>query len=202
MAVPPEGPVVPEAAPRRDWNAAAAVIAALIGLLALVVSGYTAMLQRQQVRAEVWPYLQTGISPSQRTLSLENKGVGPAMIRGVEVRVDGRVQRDWRAVFVALGLPDLANTPYSTINGVVLAPGDKVQQLAFRDADDFVRFYREYPRIQMRLCYCSALEECWRYDETRPDRGREREMLDRCPPAGPDEFADNRLATDVKAAVR
>lgn len=203
MDAPEASPVPSGPAPsRRDWNAMAAVIAALIGLLALAVSGYTAMLQRQQVRAEVWPYLQTGISPSQRMLSLENKGVGPAMIRGVEIYVDGRVQRDWPGVFTALGLPDLAGTPYSTINGVVLAAGDRVQQLSFKDTDAFVRFYAQYPRIQMRLCYCSALQECWQFDERRPDRGRERQLIDRCPAPGPDEFVDNRLALDVEAALR
>ena len=199
----PTGPDAPGPAPvRRDWNAAAAIIAALIGLLALLVSGYTAMLQRQQVRAEVWPYLQSGISPSQRTLSMENKGVGPAMVRGIEIYVDGRPQRDWQAVFTALGLPELANTPYSTLNGVVLAAGDRVQQLSFKDADAFVRFYAQYPRIQINLCYCSALQECWQYDERLADRGRDREPVDRCPAPGPNEFVDNRLALDVETAVR
>jgi len=42
---------------RRDWNGVSAVIAALIMLPALCVSGYTAWLQRQQVRAQVWPRL-------------------------------------------------------------------------------------------------------------------------------------------------
>ena len=189
-------------APRRDWNAVAAIIAALIGLLALLVSGYTAVLQRQQVRAEVWPYPQPGISPSQRALSLENKGVGPAMIRSVQVYVDGKVQPDWAQVFHALGLSDLAGTPYSTINGVVLAAGDRIQQLKFKEPADFVRFYENYPRLQLRLCYCSALQECWIYDERRPDRGLERPSVGQCPATGPDEFGDNRLALDVESAVR
>ena len=34
----------------RNWDALAAIIAALIGAFALVVSGYTAYLQRTQVR--------------------------------------------------------------------------------------------------------------------------------------------------------
>jgi hypothetical protein len=47
-----------EAAPvgkrRRDWDAFAAVIASFIGFLALAVSAYTAYVQRQQLRAQVW----------------------------------------------------------------------------------------------------------------------------------------------------
>src|SRR5689334_17738839 len=88
----------------RDWNGVSAVIAALIGLLALCVSGYTAYIQRQQVRAQVWPYLEPGISGSKRELLLFNKGVGPAIIEGVQVLVDGKPQRNWNAVFRALGL--------------------------------------------------------------------------------------------------
>ena len=41
----------------RDWNAFSAVVAVLVGLLALLVSGYTAHIQKEQVRAQVWPYL-------------------------------------------------------------------------------------------------------------------------------------------------
>lgn len=198
----PDTPVPVPERPRRDWNAVAAIIAALIGLLALVVSGYTAMLQRQQVRAAVWPYPQPGISPSLRKLTLGNVGVGPAMIRGVHVYVDGKPQRDWPAVFGALGLADLANTPYSTTNGVVLPAGGVIQKLAFRDDASFARFYAQYPRLQMHLCYCSALDECWHYDERRADRGRQRQAVDACPAPGPDEFTDNRLAIDVEEAMR
>jgi uncharacterized membrane protein YebE (DUF533 family) len=42
----------PVAKPGRKWDAYAAVIASFIGLLALAGSGYTAYVQRQQVRAQ------------------------------------------------------------------------------------------------------------------------------------------------------
>lgn len=178
---------------RRDWNALAAVIAALIGLLALTVSGYTAWLQRQQVRAEVWPYLQTGISPSQKVMSLENKGVGPALIRSVRLFVDRKPQRNWPETFDALGLSDMRDQPQSTINGVVLAPGDVIQQMSFTDAGRFARFYAQYARIELMICYCSALGECWLYDERAEDRGRRRVPVAQCPASDADEFIDNTL---------
>ena len=44
---PNPGEAVPAAAERRiRWDALAAVIAALVGLLALIVAGYTAYIQR------------------------------------------------------------------------------------------------------------------------------------------------------------
>ena len=63
-----------------------ALIATFVGLCALCVSGYTAYMQRQQVRAMVWPILEFESSNDPNIhLSLTNKGVGPAIIRNVEV---------------------------------------------------------------------------------------------------------------------
>lgn len=180
---------------RRDWNALAAVIAALIGLLALCVSGYTAWIQRQQVRAEVWPYLQTGISPSQRQMNLSNKGVGPATVKRVKLFVDGKPQHGWPEAFDALGLHDLRNTPASTINGIVISPDESIQQINLPDAETFARFYRQYPRIQLAICYCSALDECWIYDERAESAEARRRPVATCPALDADEFRDNRLAS-------
>lgn len=175
----------------RDRDGSAAVIASLIGLLALCVSGYTAWLQRQQVRAQVWPYLETGISPSNRHILLVNKGVGPARIRSLQVFVDGKPQRDWRAVYEALGLGARPLPPWSTANGVVLPAGERLQQLAFLDAGEFAAFQAQYPRIQLKVCYCSALNECWLLDERIADPTGQTREVGACPAHGPDEFADN-----------
>lgn len=54
-----------------------AAVATLIALLAVAVSAYTAYVQRQQVRAQVWPILEvnSGNEPELR-LWIANKGVG------------------------------------------------------------------------------------------------------------------------------
>jgi hypothetical protein len=186
-------PLEPRPSRHRDWNALSAVIASLIGLLALCVSGYTAWIQRQQVRAEVWPYLQTGISPSQREMNLSNKGVGPATVKRVKMFVDGKPQRGWPEAFDALGLGDLKDTPASTINGVVLSPGESIQQINLPKTEDFARFYERYPRIQLAICYCSALDECWMYDEREKSAESRRQPVAACPAADPDDFGDRRL---------
>ena len=180
---------------RTESNAVAAVIAALIGLLALGVSGYTAMLQREQVRAEVWPYLQPGITIEQGSMaiSLENKGVGPALVGGLRVYVDGQPQRKWPDVFDALGLSDLRDTPASTVNGTVIARMETIQQVGLSDAADFQRLLDEYPRMALVLCYCSTLGDCWLLDERERRPEYRRGQVDTCPARGPDEFIDNAL---------
>ena len=143
--------VVPSIVPqrRREWDGVAAVIAALVGLLALCVSGYTAYVQRQQVRAQVWPYLETGLSPSKQELTLVNKGVGPALIRSVQIFVDDKPLHDWDAVYAALGLKYAQRPPYSTINGVVISAGERIDQVVFKDADSFNLYVRQAKRVSV-----------------------------------------------------
>ncbi len=186
---------------RVEWNAVAAVIAALIGLLALVVSSYTALLQREQVRAEVWPYLQTVITIDQGGLvvGVENKGVGPALVGGLRIYVDDKPQRGWPDVFDALGLPDLRETRGSTVNGVVIAPGERIQQIGLDDAADFQPLLDRYPRMAMVVCYCSTLGDCWLLDERERRPEHRRTQIDACPARGADEFIDNALVPPATA---
>src|SRR5437899_9397323 len=62
---------VPEQTEMRRASRYDAVIATLVGLCALCVSAYTAYVQRQQVRAAVWPILEfdSGNGPIHFTLA-------------------------------------------------------------------------------------------------------------------------------------
>jgi hypothetical protein len=85
---------VPEKKETRGASRYDAVIATFVGLLALCVSAYTAYIQRQQVRATVWPILEFDSSNSPDIhFTLANKGVGPALIRHVMVKVDDKPVR-------------------------------------------------------------------------------------------------------------
>ncbi len=179
---------------RRDWDGVAAVIAAFVGLLALCVSGYTAYLQRQQVRAQVWPYLEPGMSGSKREVILFNKGVGPAIIRSVKILVDGKPQRNWSTVFAALGISYDHHIPYSTINGVVISANDRIEQLVFPTTDDFNLYAHQVSRVDLKLCYCSSLGECWTYDGSAKLPGDIYQPVAKCPARGADEFLDNENA--------
>ena len=64
---------VPEEKVKRGASRYDAIIATFVGLCALCVSGYTAYMQRQQVRAAVWPILQFGSSNGPIQFTLDNK---------------------------------------------------------------------------------------------------------------------------------
>jgi hypothetical protein len=175
----------------RGWDAFGVIVASLIGLLALLVSGYTAWVQRQQVRAEVWPYLSLAYQDPLRRLTVFNKGMGPAIVRDVRVTVDGKPQPDWAHVFEALGLSGLDAEP-STLAGTVLSPGDVLSVQQFGRSEDYARFRQAMDaHVLVDVCYCSTLGDCWQFeDRHRPDKPRV-QPVDACsaPPAE-DAFRD------------
>ncbi|HWU75848.1 MAG TPA: hypothetical protein VN043_05045 [Rhodanobacter sp.] len=181
--------------PTRHWDGVAAIMAALIGLLALGVSGYTAYIQRQQVRAQVWPYLIAGNNDLEQSLIVYNKGVGPAIVRSAQIRVDGKPQKDWNHVLAALGLPP-HHYIQSTLNPDVLSPGEQVQTIRFPENDRWRGFRAAaINRMTMDICYCSTLEECWVYSDRHPvgDKGSTPLVrpVDQCPSLPPAEVFDN-----------
>jgi len=166
----------------RNWDALAAVVAALIGLMALLVSGYTAYVQRQQVRAQVWPYLLVGYADREHARIVYNKGVGPALVRSVQVLVDGKPLPDWEHVMSALGGASKASYTQSTLANNVLTSGEKLEVLIVQGDDDYRHFREEsLNRAAMRICYCSTLEDCWMYDDERPKDQPRSQPIDRCP---------------------
>ena len=174
----PDEPDVASAKRGVRWDAFAAIIASLVGLLALVVAGYTAYIQRQQVRAQVWPYLIGGNSGHGTELIWVNKGVGPAIVHGVQVTIAGKPQRDWNMVLASVGLASAAYHQ-SFLNGNVVSPGETIHWMQFsnsRDYANFMRFARR-PEFRIHICYCSTLGDCWRTGFG----GTERQSVGKCP---------------------
>jgi hypothetical protein len=88
----------PHAKPRsRHRDLLAALVSGFVGFVALATSTYNVYLQRQQVRAQVWPYLVLGADWGHEgfTLGVTNRGVGPAAVKRVTVTVDGKLVEDW-----------------------------------------------------------------------------------------------------------
>lgn len=149
------------------------IIATLVGVCALTVSGYTAYIQRQQVRAAVWPILEYNSSnePEIR-FNLDNKGVGPAIIRHVRVNVDGQPVRNWYEALQKLLGPGHHPFSESNMSGHVLSPGESMNILVPHDRDGsqlpfdksnplWQELDKDRARISVEICYCSTLDECW-----------------------------------------
>jgi hypothetical protein len=153
---------------RRDWDALAAVIAAFIGLLALAVSAYTAYVQREQLRAQVWPHLtieSSNVDPDS-AWHVTNVGTGPARVTAMRVVVDGVPATTWYDVTKAAGYRSGEGVTRSYISRAIIPAG---KQVIFarpdRGESSQVRFKDLLPdgkhTLHVTLCYCSVLGDCW-----------------------------------------
>ena len=149
------------------------IIATLVGVSALFVSGYTAYVQRQQVRAAVWPILAYSTSNDPMIkFTVDNKGVGPAIVRHVVVKVNDQPVHDWREALDKLLGPGPYRFTASTISGHVFSAGESMDLLQPHDFDNApltveknaplrTALDRERFRLEVEICYCSTLGECW-----------------------------------------
>jgi len=150
-----------------------ALIATFVGVCALCVSGYTAYVQREQVRAAVWPILEyeTSNSPDIH-FTVSNKGVGPAIIENVIVRVDGQPVKNWRQVMEKLRGHMEYRGAESDISGHVFSAGESMVVFTPHDDNDnpfnfdrsnplWIKMNEERNRVSVEICYCSTLGECW-----------------------------------------
>ena len=165
--------VVPEQRTTRGASRYDAVIATFVGLCALCVSGYTAYMQRQQVRAMVWPILEFDSSNDPNIhLTLANKGVGPAIIRHVIVKVDGQPVSDWIEALEKLARSGKSGYSESDMSGRVLSAGESMTiftpwspdggPIAYDKSNPlYVQMNKDRERIAVEICYCSTLGDCW-----------------------------------------
>jgi hypothetical protein len=176
---------------RRDYDAYAAVIASLIGLVALLLSGYTAYVQRQQLRAQVWPHLELANSTGNLKLYLGNDGTGPARVTAFRVTVQNKAVKTWGDVVRGLGHdPDKAGITWTSVNGRVFPSGREMLEIAAPVNEASRPMFRDLLMgdrpFTMTVCYCSVLNECWvsRYGGRLPN---EKDLPDDTCPITPDQ---------------
>jgi hypothetical protein len=165
--LPPSSSEAQNASVKRGirWDALAAIIASFVGLLALIVAGYTAHIQRQQVRAQVWPYLEirTFNGLGYYKLVAFNKGVGPLVVQSVQVLAAGKPVPDWETLDRLLGFEPKGGVVGASLNKTVLAPGGQIPWLIFQNAADVDAFAADWARshVVARVCYSSTLGDSW-----------------------------------------
>jgi hypothetical protein len=153
--------------------------AMLVALSSLGIALYEARMTREHDKLSVWPYVGTyhTMTDSGTSFEVQNVGIGPAVVRSFQLRVDGKRRRDWGDVLGALGVPSLEGVPnyYSSFGrGTVILPGKQIR-LFYIGAGNAARvFHREAgPRMVARVCYCSLYQDCWVVEDSASTEPRE-----------------------------
>lgn len=143
------------------------VCAIVAAIAAVVVAAYETRINREYQRLSVWPRLQQSNSfvpgePYLRTVS--NVGVGPALIRSVQISVDGAPRRAWGEIIQALVGRPVGGHVYSSLNaGAVVVPGKDINVLQIPPGEEAKLFWEQTqtPRLSIQICYSSLYGESW-----------------------------------------
>ena len=122
-------------------------------------------------------------------VTLNNSGVGPALIDRFEVRYKGVLYTDEGALLRACcaeaylkskksGHPQVF---YSNISGLILSARQDFYPITIKPDKDGLDLYNAFNRVRdgddltYHACYCSVLNECWEtnFDHKRPQPVKE-----------------------------
>lgn len=172
---------------RFRFDLLVALLALLISGVAAGSSAYQTYVIRKQFSATVWPYATFITSSSTDRyfeLDVSNVGIGPALIFNAVITRDGRVIKRpsgpnaQPAIAAAIDAERIeakadedaakahvhgtesmtASTIYA---GDVIAAGTKLELLRVEGKFLTRRVLADVRRIDLTLCYCSLLGDCW-----------------------------------------
>lgn len=172
-----------------------AICALVSSIIAVFVAWDQAKIMRLQQRAEVWPLLQIeqvtdadGETLSY-ALSIENAGVGPALIERYVVAIPGgdpAISEDLVAFSSYMMAPEMGagRRNSRSLDDRVLRQGDGVDvfRIFWPQTDERLALMlervdlfttRQAAPAVVFICYCSILEECWVESSESDSRPRE-----------------------------
>ncbi|MEO0467056.1 MAG: hypothetical protein AAF216_10990 [Pseudomonadota bacterium] len=178
-------------------------IPAIVGIVIACFALYAALNEadsvRKQQEAAVWPHLQVDRSNMSTdtdvglTVTVRNRGIGPARVRSARMFLDGEEVLSWSALFSKLHPETEGFFPRtdSYVGQSVLSPQQDVvvidlQTSIYRDFDlsemDHVTSEEELKQLivslrgafnedslEFRLCYCSFFNDCWQVNNVQRD---------------------------------
>ena len=189
--------------PHRVGHRTADIIVAgaaiLLSLLSLVIAVKHGQIMKDLVSANSWPLLkaETGNVDQGKpviTLSVENVGVGPAIVKNFYAEYRGRrfTEGDFILLFCCGKVPRLPNNQFgpedvvtSSVDSTVIKSGESRDLVRLergpRNESVWNRLNQERFKVRYGACYCSVLGQCWESDLT----GINPREVKSCPVASP-----------------
>jgi hypothetical protein len=144
-----------------------AACALLVSSLATAASWWQTRVIQQQLSAQVWPYVSVsaGMNNDVVQFTVENDGLGPAVIRNASISVDGKMQPSFIAVMHAIVGPNMVRRKprgerialaiSSVSPGSVLRVGDPLVVFSLTSKHFARPFLLGLARADTRICYCA-----------------------------------------------
>lgn len=164
-----------------------AISAIVISLATLCVYIYQARimihqaeLMQSQQHFSVWPHVESSTSVSSKNgvpveafLEVENKGIGPAIVKKIEVRLNGKIIKNNQLVPTLLGT-DTLNVSTSAVENRVIAPGEKIRAFYLTDSQLILKLATiiQKQKFEYIICYCSVYDDCWTSNGTKVVAGK------------------------------
>jgi hypothetical protein len=149
-------------------------VAVFIALTSLAITLYEARVTREHDRMSVWPRLYQESSDSAGIYDrvITNVGLGPALVKSFEVRLDDTRRTSWKPVVSSL-LAGANQNPgffFSHVGaGTVILPGHTIHVLTIVGRDFSSLAIAQDHRLVSQLCYCSLYDECWTGSSNRAE---------------------------------
>jgi hypothetical protein len=165
----------------RGLDIVLGVSAVVISMISMFLAIQHGRVMEKMVQASTWPYVEAGYSTGNSdgsphvTVWVINKGVGPARVDSVEVFYEGVAQSDPQELLRSILKPSDPSRHFRVIQSDVIQGVLSSRELVNvvdldpRDYDpaDYSRVQKAIQKLQMRVCYCSVLEECSVIDTRR-----------------------------------
>ena len=144
---------------------AVAATAFFVSVCSLFIYIYQSKIMADQQQVAVWPRVQWSRSNVEGfQFNVENKGVGPALVRKVQMSFNGQpISGNAELVKAVMGEePDIA-WENSTLAGRALSPGENVTLFKINDRAEGKLFNGKLRegKFAMDITYCSIYGRCW-----------------------------------------
>jgi hypothetical protein len=195
-----------------DFSIAASAI--VISLISLGVAIHHGRVQERLVAANSWPFLiwNTSVDQDERgqrfSIYLANSGVGPALLKGLVVRYQGKPVHGWVELLqVCCGverqaMPDPPALGFFTGGQAkgVIAPGETRTLISLTRLPQNPQLWERLMAARLELtfeaCYCSIVGDCWRSDL----RALEQQHTQECN-SGPDDYREFGAGLDDQSVL-
>ena len=119
----------------------------------------------KQHQDSVCPYIFSGSSLNTNegySIRIMNKGIGPALVKSVAIKLDGKEHSSWKGLMNSIGLDSIS---YSCSGVGVLSPNESQVVFQVYKFSEAKIVWEKLQSLELITVYCSIHDECWSVDE-------------------------------------